>query len=185
MRTTIYRVLGPTWGIAIDLTAGSASVAAPPPSAQQISNRVWLDATPVLDHSPSDRSGLRLTPDEVGWLRHGLSLAAEAIEAARPPGRPTLVTVHRVLFPEADFQPEGLAAAIIEWSQKEFSIPPVAFGTSFDRAANRFVFTWRLHQRPQVQRYAGSARPGIYAADPCRTNEERVGLAAPPRKRTK
>ncbi|MFJ9466872.1 hypothetical protein [Streptomyces caniferus] len=141
-------MLGPTWGIAIDLTAGSASVAAPPFSAQRISDRVWLDATPVLDHPPTDRSGLRLTPDEVGWLQHGLGLAAEAIEAARPPGRHTLVTVHRVLFPEADFQPEGLAAAIIEWSQKEFSIPPVAFGTSFDRAANRFVFAWQSHQRP-------------------------------------
>ncbi|MEU3586499.1 hypothetical protein ACH4GF_31745 [Streptomyces rimosus] len=57
--------------------------------------------------------------------------------------------MHRVLFPEADFQAEGLAAAIVEWSQREFSMPPVAFGTSFDRAANRFVFTWQAHQRPQ------------------------------------
>ncbi|WP_159393351.1 hypothetical protein [Streptomyces rimosus] len=142
-------MLGPTWGIAIDLTADSASLAAPPSSAQRISNRVWLDTTPVLGHPPTDRSGLRLTPDEVSWLRHGLGLAAEAIEAARLPGRHTLITVHRVLFPEADFQAEGLAAAIVEWSQREFSIPPVAFGTSFDRAANRFVFTWQSHQSPQ------------------------------------
>ncbi|WP_148590373.1 hypothetical protein [Streptomyces sp. WAC01526] len=53
-----------------------------------------------------------------------------------------------MLFPVADFQPEGLAAAIIEWSQKEFSIPPVAFATSFDPATNRFVFNWQSHQRP-------------------------------------
>ncbi|MDC7337204.1 hypothetical protein PQR15_12675 [Streptomyces lydicus] len=141
-------MLGPTWGIAVDLTAGSASVAAPPNSAQRISDRLWLDATPVLGHPPADHSGLRLTPDEVGWLRHGLGLAAEAIEAARPPDLHTLVTVHRVLFPKVDFQPEGLATAIIEWSQKEFSVPPVAFGTSFDPAANRFVFAWQSHQRP-------------------------------------
>ncbi|MFJ9406149.1 hypothetical protein [Streptomyces sp. NPDC101393] len=148
MRTAVYRVFGAAWGIAIDLTAGSASVAAPPDGAQRISERVWLDATPVLEHPPTDRSGLRLTPDEVGWLRHGLGLAAEAIEAARPPGRHTLVTVHRVLFPEADFQAEGLAAAIIEWSRKEFGIPAVPLGISFDRAANRFAFAWRTHQPP-------------------------------------
>lgn len=119
-----------------------------PFGAERISNRIWLDTTPVLNHPPADRSGLRLTPDEVGWLRHGLGLTAEAIEVARPPGRQhILVTVHRVLFPEADFQAEGLAGAIVEWSQKEFGIPEVAVGISFDRAANRFLFIWRTHQR--------------------------------------
>ncbi|MGW7019179.1 hypothetical protein ACWGGS_07505 [Streptomyces decoyicus] len=146
MRTAVYRVLGPAGGIAIDLTAGSASVAAPPRSADRISNRIWLDATPVLEHPPTDHSGLRLTQDEAGWLRHGLSLAAEAIEAAQPRDRHTLVTVHRVLFPETEFQAEGLAGAIIDWSRREFSIPEVAVGISFDRAANRFAFNWQSHQ---------------------------------------
>ncbi|MFC9236770.1 hypothetical protein ACFTZK_09980 [Streptomyces decoyicus] len=146
MRTVVYRVLGPAGGIAIDLTAGWASVAAPPRSAERISSRIWLDATPVLEHPPTDRSGLRLATDEAGWLRHGLGLAAEAIEAAQPPGRQTLVTVYRVLFPETEFQAEGLAGAIIDWSQREFSIPEVAMGISFDRAANRFAFTWQSHQ---------------------------------------
>ncbi|MGY5077233.1 hypothetical protein ACWIGX_09140 [Streptomyces nigrescens] len=146
MQTVVYRVKGPTWGIAIDLTAGSASAAAPPAGAERISNRIWLDTTPVLEHPPADRSGLRLTQDEVGWLRHGLGLATEAIEAARPPGRHTVVTVHRVLFPAADFQVEGLAGAIVEWSSKEFGIPEVAVGLSFDRAANRFLFDWQPHR---------------------------------------
>lgn len=146
MHTTVYRMLGPTWGIAIDLTAGSASLAAPPHSAERISHRIWLDATPVLTHSPTDHSGLRLTPDEVGWLRHGLSLAAEAIEAAQPPERQTLVTVYRVLFPETEFQAEGLAGAIIDWSRREFSIPEVAVALSFDRAANRFAFIWQSNE---------------------------------------
>lgn len=146
MRTAVYRVLGPAGGIAIDLTAGAASVTAAPHSAERISDRIWLDTTPVLEHPATDRSGLRLTPDEAGWLRHGLSLAAEAIEAARPPGRRTLVTVYRVLFPETEFQAEGLAGAIIDWSQREFSIPEVAVGISFDRAASRFAFAWQSHQ---------------------------------------
>ncbi|MFD3420601.1 hypothetical protein [Streptomyces decoyicus] len=146
MRTAVYRVLGPVGGIAIDLTAGSASVAAPPHSAERISSRIWLDTKPVLEHPPTDHSGLRLTPDEAGWLRHGLSLAAEAIEATRPPDRQTLVTVYRVLFPETEFQAEGLAGAIIDWSRREFSIPEVAVGISFDRAANRFAFNWQSHQ---------------------------------------
>ncbi|WP_405408654.1 hypothetical protein [Streptomyces decoyicus] len=146
MRTAVYRVLGRAGGIAIDLTAGSAPVAAPPRNAERISNRIWLDTMPALEHPPTDHSGLRLTPDEADWLRHGLSLAAEAIEAARPPGRQTLVTVYRVLFPETEFQAEGLAGAIIDWSQREFGIPEVAVGISFDRAANRFAFTWQSHQ---------------------------------------
>ncbi|MFC9227966.1 hypothetical protein ACFTZI_03210 [Streptomyces decoyicus] len=146
MHTAVYRVLGPAGGIAIDLTAGAASVAAPPHGAERISSRIWLDATPVLEHPPADRSGLRLTADEAGWLRHGLSLAAEAIEAARPPDRQTLVTVYRVLFPETEFQAEGPAGAIIDWSQREFSIPEVAVGISFDGTANRFAFNWQSHQ---------------------------------------
>ncbi|MGW3012687.1 hypothetical protein ACWC9R_28165 [Streptomyces sp. NPDC001219] len=127
----------------MDLTAASVSVAAPRAGAERVGDRIWLDTTPVLEHPPADRSGLRLTPDETRWLRHGLGLAAEAIEAARPPGRHLVVTVHRVLFPVADFQVEGLAGAIVEWSSTEFGIPEVAVGVSFDRAANRFLYDWQ------------------------------------------
>ncbi|MGW2009362.1 hypothetical protein [Streptomyces sp. G7(2002)] len=69
-----------------------------------------------------------------------------------------------MLFPAADFQVEGLAGAIVEWSGKEFGIPEVAVGLSFDRAANRFLFDWQPHRGPREQESAECAPPGIYVA---------------------
>ncbi|NBE54172.1 hypothetical protein, partial [Streptomyces boluensis] len=68
MRTTIYRVLGPGWGIAIDLTA-AAHFTSTPPAGEQLAGRVHLDVTPVLAHPPADRTGLRLSAGEAAWLR--------------------------------------------------------------------------------------------------------------------
>lgn len=165
MRTTAYRVLGPGWGIAIDLTAASASSAAPPLNGERVSDRVWWTAAPVLGHPPADRTGLRLTTDEVGWLRYGLGLAAEGIRAVLPPGRHVLLTVHRVVFPETDFQEDGLAGAMAAWCREEFGIAHDPVGTvTFDRDANRFVYAW--HERRPGQR-ATEARMKHPARDLC------------------
>ncbi|MET7765685.1 hypothetical protein ABZS71_28070 [Streptomyces sp. NPDC005393] len=91
--------------------------------------------------TPADRSSLRLTADEADWLRHGLELAARDIEA-RIPGKQIVVTVHLVLFPEADFQAEGLAAALLAWAEEEFGLFARPVSVSFDGERNRFAFTW-------------------------------------------
>ncbi|WP_432010508.1 hypothetical protein [Streptomyces cucumeris] len=141
VRTTRYRMMRAARGIAIDLTADAVLTTGPPPRGERVTARVWLDTAPVRTHPPEDRSGLRLTAEEAAWLGPGLALAAPAIEA-RTAGRYALVTVERVRFPEADFQPEGLAAALLGWAEEEFGLPARPVGASFDRAANRFVFIW-------------------------------------------
>ncbi|MGW7054075.1 hypothetical protein [Streptomyces sp. NPDC054887] len=157
MRTIAHRVLGPTWGIAIDLTAASATVTTPPPDAHRIGPRIWLDPHPVLHHPPTDRAGLRLSPAEAQWLRHGLVLSAESIEATLPPERLTLVTTHRVLFPETHFQPEGLAGAMMTWCAEEFALAPPTDLITFDPAANRFRYGWEQH--PPSQQTAPARTP--------------------------
>ncbi|OEJ25294.1 hypothetical protein AS594_13125 [Streptomyces agglomeratus] len=141
-RTTAYRVLGPTWGVAVDLTADSEVVAAPPHAGDRVGARTWLDVAPVLDHPPADRTGLRLTPAEGGRLRQGAGLAAGAVEAVLPPGRHVVLTVHRVLFPEADFRAEGLIGAMLTWCEEEFGIDLPGGAVVFDRDADRFVHAW-------------------------------------------
>lgn len=69
-------------------------------------------------------------------------MALRRLPAGLGPGAHALVTVHRVLFPETDFQPEGLAAALLLWVEREFGLPPFPVGAVFDRAAYRYRFTW-------------------------------------------
>ena len=102
---------------------------------------MWLDASPVPAHPPGDRSGLRVLPEESAWLRHGLTLAGGAVEARTAPLH-TTVTVHRARSPLCDYQPEGLAAAMVRWAEEEFRLEPRAVRTTFDRQADRYVYDW-------------------------------------------
>ena len=140
-RTVLYRVLRGPWGIWIELTASAVVGAAPPGRGERVADGVWLDTAPVRTHPPTDRRGKRLDAAEAGLLRHGAAVAAPAV-AARHPGAHVLITVHRVSFPEADFQPEGLAAALLRWAEEEFALAPHAVEVTFDRAADRYVHAW-------------------------------------------
>ncbi|MEV3989444.1 hypothetical protein AB0J57_11060 [Streptomyces sp. NPDC049837] len=141
MRTTSYRLRRGPWGIAVDLTAEARVSPEPPPGAEHVAGRVWLDPGPVLNHPAGDRSGWRITDDEADWLRRGAALAAPSVEA-RNPGAHTTITVRRVLFPPAGFQPEGLAAALVLWAEEEFGLPAHPVEAAFDRAAHRYVYDW-------------------------------------------
>ncbi|MFI7322564.1 hypothetical protein [Streptomyces venezuelae] len=140
-RTTRYRLLKGAWGIAVDLTAEARLSPAPPPSAHPVTPHVHLDPSPALTHPPTDHTGWRITPEEAEWLHHGLALAAPAVEARHAP-RHTTITVHRVLFPHTDYQPEGLAAAMLRWTETQFDLPPHPVDARFDREANRYVYSW-------------------------------------------
>ncbi|MFD9335909.1 hypothetical protein ACFWBF_16080 [Streptomyces sp. NPDC060028] len=154
--TSRYRLLRGPWGIWIELTASAAVTAEPPARGERVSDGAWLDTTPVRTHPPTDRRGLRLSAEEADWLRHGASLAAPAL-ASRAAGAHTLVTVHRVLFPEADFQPEGLAAALLQWAREALGLPPHPVEATFDRAANRYAYDWGPHAaRPPASSWSSS-----------------------------
>ncbi|MFD9359309.1 hypothetical protein [Streptomyces sp. NPDC060031] len=160
-RTSRYRLLRGPWGIWTELTASAAVTAERPTRGERVSEGVWLDTTPVRTHPVTDHRGVRLSAEEADWLRFGACLAAPAL-TCRAPGRRTLVTVHRVLFPEADFQPEGLAAALLLWAQEELGLPPHPVEATFDRAANRYAYDWgpRAARPPAVSTpAAGQAAP--------------------------
>ncbi|MEV5978041.1 hypothetical protein [Streptomyces sp. NPDC052114] len=118
-RTTRYRLRRGAWGIAVDLTASVSTGTEAPEGADRISAHVWLDASPVLTHPPADRTGWRITPEEADRLRHGVALAAPAVESRHAPAH-TTVTVHRVAFPLTDYEPEGLTSAVLQWLGEEF-----------------------------------------------------------------
>ncbi|MFJ3837638.1 hypothetical protein ACWGHM_11805 [Streptomyces sp. NPDC054904] len=140
-RTVLHRVRQGPWGVWIELTASAAVGVAPPDRGERVADGVWLDTAPVRTHPPSDRRGKRLDTAEAGWLRHGAAVAAPAV-AARHPGAHVLLTVDRVLFPETDFQPEGLAAAVLRWAEEEFALAPHPVDVTFDRDAGRYVYAW-------------------------------------------
>jgi hypothetical protein len=82
-----------------------------------------------------------LTDDLKREVWNGLSIIEEEIVSAiKAPG--AVITVEDVSFNEADFQPEGLAVAIIRWAEQELSLPKCEIKESFDRAANRYSFTF-------------------------------------------
>ncbi|MCF3118872.1 hypothetical protein IPZ68_03990 [Streptomyces arenae] len=120
-RTTRCRRRRGARGIAVDLTASVSLGADAPADAERVGTRVWLDASPVLTHPPTDRSGWRITPEEAAWLRRGVARAAPAVAALHAPAH-TTVTVHRVLFPLADHAPEGLTTAVSQWLAEEYGL---------------------------------------------------------------
>ncbi|MFJ9338136.1 hypothetical protein ACIRP0_02450 [Streptomyces sp. NPDC101733] len=140
VRTTLYRLRRGPWGIWIELTASADVTAGAPARGEAVADRVWLDTTPVRAPGPSG-GGSRLRADETGRLRHGLALGSPAIQE-RADGGHTLVTVHRVVFPECDYQPEGLTAALLQWLEDAFGLPPHPVEATFDRTTNRYRYDW-------------------------------------------
>lgn len=141
MRTISYRLCRGPWGIAVDITAEAALSREPPPGAEHVAGRVWLDLAPVVNHPPADRSGVRIADDEAAWLRHGAALTAVPVQA-RNPSSHTTVTVHQILFHPCHFQQERLAAALLLWAEEEFGLPAHPVQAAFDPAANRYAYGW-------------------------------------------
>ena len=125
-RTFSLRVLRASWGIAVDLRARSAHTDAFPPDALLASGKVALAF-----------SNVSLAPEDISQLLRGLTLMAPAIERARP-GASVLIELGTVTFTPTDYQPEGLAAAIIGWSAEEFQVDQVDWDLVYDKTANRY-----------------------------------------------
>jgi hypothetical protein len=127
-RTFALRVLQASWGIAIDLRARAVFDDVLPPESLLVGNRVALDLTDV-----------QLGAEEVEQLQRGLRLMTPAIELAHPDGK-ILIKIGEVGFTPTDYQPEGLAAAMIGWASEEFQLDPVPWDFKFDASTNRYVF---------------------------------------------
>lgn len=136
MRTFPLRILRSppgTWGIAIDLTA-EAIAGVPPAGAVAVSGRVRLAVGSVANTVPDDA---------VRLLASGLGRVAAWIEDAVSGSEPITVVVHELRFAVADFQVEGLEVAIMCWAGEEFGFEPPEPEVDFDRAANRYLFSFQ------------------------------------------
>ncbi len=128
-RTFSLRVLQASWGIAIDLQARSGHCGEFPPGSLQVADRVALAVGDV-----------ELGEQDTDQLVRGLALMAPAIQRRRPNAQ-VLVELGAVTFTLTDYQPEGLAAAMIGWAAEEFRVEQVAWELRYDGNINRYVLS--------------------------------------------
>jgi hypothetical protein len=108
-RIFALRVLKSSWGIAIDLQARSCVVEASPAGLVRGGSRTWMDISRVV---LDERDALELAL--------GMSRVAPMIERVRPDGH-VIIEVLSVQFTPTDYQPEGMAAAMVGWATEEFN----------------------------------------------------------------
>ncbi|QIJ62398.1 hypothetical protein G7Z13_10350 [Streptomyces sp. JB150] len=123
--------IGP-WGLVARVSLDVGRVETPPPEAHAIGDSpVWWVPPPGV------------VPADEEWMRFGLGLVADRLDALRPgPG----VVVLRVLAWEVpmlpDYQEEVAAAAVVECLRQHYGVEGVDIGVTFDRERNRYVFAW-------------------------------------------
>jgi len=124
------RILQASWGIAVDFRARAVLAEEPRTGLLAASRRVLLDL-----------SGVQLSAADTGQLLRGLNSMAAAIEAKEPSGY-VVIEVDEVTYTPTDYQPEGLAAAMIGWASEEFGLESPIRDVYFDRDNNRYIFSY-------------------------------------------
>ncbi|THV24313.1 hypothetical protein [Glycomyces paridis] len=122
--TIVFRVRKGAWGIWVRLGAKALDI-----------GEATVPLTPATGLVLSARAGARIGPDEVAELARGLRIALERSALAAPP---RVIAVEELVFPGADYQPNGPAAAGYAWVAAAFGVelPPIAI--RFDAAANAY-----------------------------------------------
>ena len=83
----------------------------------------------------------RLSEEEKDYLCLGVGLVAGQIKAAAA-NKCVLIRVLRVDIVLTDYQPEGLACAIMGWAGEYFGFKPPSIPISYDREQNRYDFSF-------------------------------------------
>jgi hypothetical protein len=145
-RKFIYHHLETTWGVAVEMTARTTTLAEEPSERIRITDALWLDVWPVTQgwvQPPHFSQGyilaMPLPPSQVPFLERGLRIVAPLI-AERRPGEQLVIRVEKIEYILTDFQDEGLEAAIIGWAAEEFGFEPLPVQARFDRTLRRYVF---------------------------------------------
>jgi hypothetical protein len=126
-----YRLLkGSSWGIVITVRGEVLAGAVLSPQSLKIGEALWLQ----LD------LGWRLGEEEMEFLKRGLLLVRDDVEKVCRGGRPILVRLIELQHNPTDYQPEGLAAAIAEWTAQACGFPKPQIPAGFDRTQHRYVF---------------------------------------------
>jgi hypothetical protein len=100
--------------------------------------RVLLDVRGA--HLPAIDGG-HLDATDIEQLQRGLQTMAPAIEAVVTRGY-VIVEVGEVDFALTDYQPEGMAAAMIGWVSEEFGLASPTMSIRFDKVNNRYDISW-------------------------------------------
>lgn len=130
-RTYTYKVIKSSWGIRVALTA-------------RADGRDPLEGV-AGSHRPTleIEDGVNLSTEEKQQLDHGFACASDEVMKACGSQAVTIV-VESVFYVESDYQPEGLAVAMLRWLEEEFSLPRHDIPATFDRNANRYSFEWPM-----------------------------------------
>lgn len=128
-RTFSLRILKAAWGIAIDLRARAVFSALAPPGLLGAGQRVLLDVRRVQQAAA-----------DVEQLQAGLRAMSTALEASIKHGF-IVIEIGEVVYTPSDYQPEGLAAAMVSWLSEEFGLESPMKDVRFDRQNNKYIFS--------------------------------------------
>jgi hypothetical protein len=129
-RTSALRIIKTSWGIAIDIHARTEMVDRINGDALSVTPRVFLKLTGVI-----------LPTADVNYILRGIKRMAPALEG-KEPEKLIVIEVDQVIYTPTDYQPEGVEAAIIGWICEDFGLPSPIENVSFDRAANKYTFSF-------------------------------------------
>jgi hypothetical protein len=132
MATFPFRVLQASWGIAVDVDARVSFLDRAPTTAEEIDSRVFL----------SIAQSLVLPAVDLDFVRSGLRRLAEDLRNAAEESI-ALIELDDVDYSPADYQPEGVEAAVIGCVCEILGCEPPTLDIAFDRDENRYVFAYR------------------------------------------
>ena len=122
-----YRLHKSSWGIAIDLTAETITNTG---GVQQVADNLYLRVD----------ASVKLSVEELAYLVQGLRLVANQFQSISTSSEPIVVRVLALEYNPCDYQPEGLAYAMMGWAAQEYGFEPPAIQVVFNRQLNRYEF---------------------------------------------
>lgn len=126
-----YRLLkGASWGIVITLRGEILTETVLPSDALKIADGVWLQ----ID------VGWRPSEEQLEFLKLGINLVTSDVEKTYRGRTPILVRLTGLQYNPTDYQPEGLAAAVAEWTAQLCGFPKPEISVVFSRSKRRYVF---------------------------------------------
>lgn len=131
MATFPFRVLQASWGIAIDVDARLSFLDHAPVTAEEIEPGVFLSVAQAL----------ALPAIDLDFVRSGLRRLANDLRQAADDAI-ALFELDDVEYSPADYQAEGVEAAVVGCLCEMLGCEPPVVDITFDRDENRYVFTY-------------------------------------------
>ncbi|MCX5008935.1 hypothetical protein OHB05_41160 [Streptomyces sp. NBC_00638] len=139
MGTYRYKVQKGGFGLFLGIAAEATHLTDVPVMGVPVSNRVWLDASEVINAFYGNQ--LVLAEREVAWLRAGLGKVSGDIERIETSPY-ILISVRALEIFEVNYAEEALAPAIAAWAAENFTLTPRICTVSRDSPTGPFTFDW-------------------------------------------